>query len=121
MRNRQIMRETTMNQKICIIAAFNLLIVLIDKIILIPRGAAGAPLVLTFVLWFFIYRRKKWAYIVFGVLSLLSAVLGVFGIFLLAGYLYRRYDPVPCLLMTAVGVSYALSWLLLYKERTHFR
>ena len=110
-----------MNRKICIIAAFNLLIVLIDKIILIPRGAVGAPLVLTLGLWVFIYRRKKWAYIVFGVLSLLSAVLGVLGIFLLAGYLYRGYDPAPVFLMTVVGVSYALSWLLLYKERAHFR
>ncbi len=94
-----------------------LLVLLIDKIILIPRGAVGAPLVLTLVLWYFIYRRTKWAYIVFGVLSLLSALMGVLGIFLLIGYLYRGYDPVPCLLVVSVGISYGGSWLFLRNER----
>ena len=113
-------QKTMLNRKIYIIAGFNLLVLLIDKIILIPRGAVGAPLVLTLVLWFFIYRRKKWAFILFGVVSLVSAIMGVLGIFLLAGYLYRGFDPVPSLLLIIVGISYALSWLFLRKERDHF-
>lgn len=114
-------QEAAINRRICILAAFNILVLLIDKIILIPRGAVGAPLVLTFVLWFFIYKRKKWAYIVFGVLSLLSAILGVLGIFLLAMYLYVGHDPVPGILMVIVGISYALSWLFLRKDKERFR
>lgn len=113
-------QEAAINRRICILAAFNLLVLLIDKMILIHRGAIGAPLVLTSVLWYFIYRRKKWAYLVFGVLSLLSALMGVLGIFLLAGYLYRGYDPTPCFLIVLVGISYGVSWLLLRKERAHF-
>lgn len=109
------------NRGICILAAFNLLVLLIDKILLIPRGAVGAPLVLTLVLWCFIYKRKKWAYIVFGVLSLISVILGVLGIFLLAAYLYAGHDPVPGVLMVIVGISYALSWLFLRKGKEHFR
>ena len=115
-----IVRKTTMSRRICTIAVFNILVSLIDKIILIPRGAVGAPLVLTLVLWFFIYKRKKWAFTIFGILSLLSALTGVLGIFLFAGYLYRGFDPVPSLLMVIVGISYALSWLLLRKERKYF-
>lgn len=114
-------QEAAINRRICILAAFNILVLLIDKIILIPRGAVGAPLVLTFVLWFFIYKRKKWAYIVFGVFSLLSAILGVLGIFLLAMYLYVGHDPVPGILMVIVGISYAISWLFLRKDKERFR
>ena len=113
-------QEATINRRICILTAFNILVLLIDKIILIPRGAVGAPLILTLVLWYFIYRRKRWAYIVFGALSLLSALMGALGIFLLAGYLYRGHDPTPCLLIVLVGISYGVSWLFLRKERTHF-
>lgn len=108
------------NRRICIIAAFNILVLLIDKIILVTRGAFGAPLVLTLVLWFFIRKRKKWALILFGVLCLLSAIMGALGIFLFAAYLYRGFDPTPCLLMVIVGISYGVSWLMLRKEREHF-
>lgn len=114
-------QEATINRRICILAAFNILVLLIDKIILIPRGVVGAPLVLTLVLWFFIYKRKKWAYIIFGVLSLLSAILGVLGIFLLAMYLYVGHDPVPGVLVVIVGISYLISWLFLHKDKEHFR
>ena len=120
MRERQTMRKAAADRKICIIAAFDLSIVLIDKIILVPRGAVGAPLALTLVLWFFIYKRKKWAFIGFGILSLLSVLMGALGVFLLAGYLYRGFDPIPSLLMVVVGIGYGVSWLLLRKEKTQF-
>ena len=104
MRERQTMRKAAADRKICIIAAFDLSIVLIDKIILVPRGAVGAPL----------------AFIGFGILSLLSVLMGALGVFLLAGYLYRGFDPIPSLLMVVVGIGYGVSWLLLRKERTQF-
>ncbi|MDE6260034.1 MAG: hypothetical protein K2M42_04120 [Oscillospiraceae bacterium] len=114
------MKKAAVNRRIYIIAAFNILVLLIDKIILVAQGAVGAPLVLTLVLWHFIFKRKKWAFITFGIISLLSVILGVLGIFLLIAYLYRGYNPTPCLLAIIVGISYALSWLLLRKERKHF-
>lgn len=112
------MQKSTMDRKLCMIAACNILAVLIDKIILVSRGAVGAPLALTLFLWYFIFERKKWALALFGILCPLSVAAGGLGVFLLIGYLYRGYDPTPCLLMILAGSSYALSWLALRKEQT---
>ena len=112
------MQKSTMDRRLCMIAACNILAVLIDKIILVSREAVGAPLALTLFLWYFIFERKKWALALFGILCLLSVAAGGLGVFLLIGYLYRGYDPTPCLLMILVGSSYALSWLALRKEQT---
>ena len=102
-------------KRIVIIALSNVLVLLVDKIILVSRGAVGGPLIVTAVLWYYIYKQKKWAITVYKIICFLSILMGVLGIFLFAGYLYRGFNPVSSLLRIIVGISYAFSWLLLRK------
>lgn len=107
--------NTFYKKRIVIIALSNILVLLVDKIILVSQGAVGAPLIITIVLWYYIYKHKQWAITVYKIICLLSILMGVLGIFLFVGYLYRGFNPVPSLLMIIVGISYACSWLLLHK------
>ena len=107
--------NTLYKKRIVIIALTNILVLLVDKIILVSRGAIGAPLIMTVILWYNIYKHKKWAITVYKIICLLSILMGVLGIFLFVGYSYRGFDPVPSLLMIIVGISYTFSWLLLRK------
>ena len=107
--------NTFYQKRIVIIALSNILVLLVDKIILVSRGAVGGPLIVTAVLWYYIYKHKKWAITVYKIICLLSILMGVLGIFLFVGYLYRGFNPVASLLRIIVGISYAFSWLLLRK------
>ena len=112
--------DTLYKKRIVIIALSNVLVLLVDKIILISRGAVGGPLIVTAVLWYCIYKHKKWAITVYKMICFLSILMGILGIFLFAGYLYRGFDPVPSLLMIIVGISYVFSWLLLRKTMIRY-
>lgn len=107
--------NTFYKKRIVIIALSNILVLLVDKIILVSQGAVGAPLIITIVLWYYIYKHKQWAITVYEIICLLSILMGVLGVFLFVGYLYRGFNPIPSLLMIIVGISYAFSWLLLHK------
>ena len=87
---------------------------LINKIILMQHGAIGLPLIIPAILWYVIIRfQKRWAVNVFMVFATIVAVLGVLGVVLLFGYLYRGIPVWPCLLMIIMGCNYSLTavWL----------
>ena len=104
------------NKKLLMAAILNVLVVLIDKIILNSTGALGSPPILTTVLWYFIFKNRKWAYYTYTTLVFISGLFGLIGIVIFVGYIYRGYNPYAGVLMIIVAVSYLASWCILRKN-----
>ena len=109
------MKPIFSQKQLAVVAILNIIIIIADKIILMQYDAYGPPVFLTIILWFFVFNSKRWAYIAYSVLSLLAAAFGLLGIILSFAYIYRGFDPIPSILMVIVGISYAISWVIVRK------
>ena len=105
------MKYILSKKQLAVIAIINIVIITADKIILMQYDAYCPPVLLTIILWFFIFRSKRWAYIAYSVLSLLAVASGLLGLVLSFSYIFRGFDPIPSVLMAIVGISYAISWI----------
>ena len=103
-------------KRIFIIGFFNVAVALVDKIILTQHNAFGMPVIFTVILWVLIYRQKKSAkvaYYLYSILAILATLLAVFGVVVFLGFIRQGRELWAPILMVVVGVSYAISWILL--------
>lgn len=104
-------------QKVMFIAIINVILALVDKVILVKQGSWGAPVVITVVLWCFLYQKPyKWAYFIYSIIVFITFLLGIYGAVAFVGYLYQNLNPFYCILAVVMGVNYFVSWWLLRKE-----
>lgn len=109
------MKSISPQKRLVVVAILNLIIIIADKTILMQYDAYGPPVFLTSILWFFVLQSKRWAYIAYSVLSLLTVAFGLLGLFMSFVYIYRGFDTIPSVLMVMAGISCAISWVKMRK------
>mgnify|MGYP004421216611 FL=1 len=114
-------KESKKIHKIVFIAIINLCITALYRALLFRYNALGIPVIIPLLLWFFMIKTKKWAYIAYSILTIFTSLLGLICFPLIFMYIYRGYDPTPCILAVLVAINYGLSWKALknFKKKIH--
>lgn len=101
------------NYQIEIVAMTNILITIIDKVYLLSVGASGPPVVVPILLWYFIFKRRRWAYLTYTILAVIISLLGILSIWLTFMYILRGFNPTSPIFMVVLGGDYLISWIIL--------
>lgn len=99
-------------RKLQAIASINIFVLVLGKI-LVWHSSWEILFLITAPLWFFIFRGKNVAVVMYKVVAVVMSLFGILGFILIFPYLYRKINILPCIVTFIIGLSYFVSLRLL--------
>lgn len=107
------------NCLIIIVACINITVDILGKVVFLCHGGTGSPVLIPIVLWYFILKKKRWAYILYTIYTAIMLLLGVVGIVGTYLALLHGYVSLSFIFQLILGIVYSVSCIILWRNTHH--